>query len=133
MRLDRVGQAPAQTGFGRFQTFAELQYHAALRRVDDVKPGSQPDHHDQPQQQPDTATEQFRIEIDFGQARSAAIAGITAALFLAHHATQLAVEITPQFFQIRRTIIRSTGFLAAGIIAVTPITPLWIVDGHEHT
>ncbi|KFB67892.1 MAG: hypothetical protein CAPSK01_002480 [Candidatus Accumulibacter vicinus] len=95
MRLDRIGQSPAQTWVGTLLVAAKLEHDASLRGVDNVETAGQPDHHDQRQEQADAAAEEPVVELDRRTKVAAITALIAATTPLVENPRQLAIEVAP--------------------------------------
>ncbi len=108
--LDGVRQAPVEAGVDRGLVLAELGDDGLLPFLDDEEAGAQPDQHGHRGDQADAHASVLHVGLE-STARS--IAGTTAAAVApAEEASELAVEVTPQFIQVWR--------LALGIAAAVP-------------
>ena len=107
MSLNGVGHAPVETRTHRGVVFAKLGDDGLLTFLHDEKACGQPDQHGTAQDDPNAQVlDEGR---DFRSARTttgaARTLGALATAFAAKNLTQLAVEVAPQFVQIRRSAL----------------------------
>src|SRR4051812_16996056 len=121
MALDRVRQAPIEARADRGLVAPELRDDGLLAFLHDEEAGAQPDqhHHRGHQARADARAFHVRLEIAAAAAEAAVVTAAAPAL-AAEEAAQLAVEIAPEFVQVRRALIGAAavlGLLRIGAVA----------------
>ncbi len=108
MALDRVRQAPAETGAHGVLVFAELGDDGLLAFLHDEETGAEPDkHHDRPDQT-DADAGAFHVGLKPATAaKTTTFVATAAAARTAEKTAQLAVEIAPQLVQVGWTLVRA--------------------------
>src|SRR6185369_8491473 len=115
--LDRVRQAPVEARADGGAVLAEARDHGLLAFLHDEDAGAHPDHHhhDRDQAGADAGALHVRLEVAVAAATEAAAA---AALAAAEQATELAVEVAPQFVEVGRPLV---GALAVPAVTVAVV------------
>jgi hypothetical protein len=116
--LHRIGQMPARAGHGGLGVFAEAQHDAALAGIDDIEAGGQPDQHGQADEQAGAAG-----DVELAAATDARRRLVAASALAPEQLVQAAIEVLPEFIEIRRA--------ATILFATVLVTPLGVVPGHR--
>src|SRR5262249_1665175 len=131
VRLDGPRHAPAKTRGGGFTEPAEGGHDANLAFLDDVEAAAEPDHERRSQHGEHAEARATRIGPE--PTATAAIVA-TAAAAPTEQSVQAAVEIAPQFIEIRRTFFAGPLLVAWIVLAVAGAAtapPLRIIERHD--